>query len=78
MEVSRPPRCKLPGCNRIVRIGKYAPGDRELAEESRDKGHRPRRYKTRKDKEYRFDNCRVKAHYHEVVKLLKQERAVKS
>jgi hypothetical protein len=78
MEVGHPPRCKGPGCNRIIRIGKYAPGARELAEESRHKGGRPRRYKTRKDKEYCSDNCRVKAHYHEVVKPRKQQRAGKS
>ena len=57
-----------------IRIGKYAPGDRELAEESRRKGGRPLRYNTRKDKEYCSDNCRVKAHYHEVVKPRKQQR----
>ena len=78
MEVSCPPRCKGPGCNRIIRIGKYAPGDREFAEESSDKGDSPRRYKTRKDKEYRSDNCRVKAYYHEVVKPRTQKRAAKS
>ena len=78
MEVGRPPRCKGPGCNRIIRIGKYAPGDRELAEASRDKGDRPRRYKFRKDKEYCSDNCRVKAHYYEVVKPRKLKRAAKS
>jgi hypothetical protein len=77
MEADHPPRCKGPGCNRIIRIGKYAPGDRELAEESRHKGGRPPRYKTRRDKEYCSDNCRVKAHYHEVVKPRKQQRAGK-
>ena len=79
MEVGRPLRCKGPGCNRIIRIGgKYAPGDREFAEESRDKGDRPRRYKTRKAKEYCSNNCRVEAYYHEVVKPRKQKRAAKS
>jgi hypothetical protein len=78
MEVGRPPRCKGPGCNRIIRIGKYAPGAREFAEESRDKGDRPRRYKSHKDKEYCSDNCGVKAYYHEVVKPRKRKQAAKS
>jgi hypothetical protein len=78
MEVGRPLRCKGPGCNRIIRIGKYAPGAREFAEESRDKGDRPRRYKSHKDKEYCSDNCGVKAYYHEVVKPRKRKQAAKS
>lgn len=78
MEAGYPLRCKGPGCKRIIRIGKYAPGARELAEESRHKDGRPRRYKTRKDKEYCSDNCRAKAHYHEVVKPRKQQRAGKA
>jgi hypothetical protein len=78
MEVGRPPRCKGPDCNRIIHMGEYAPGEREFAEESRDKGDRPRRCKTRKDKEYCSDDCRVKAYYHEVVKPRKQKRAAKS
>jgi hypothetical protein len=78
MEVGRPSRCKGPGCNRIIRIGKYAPGARGLAEKSRDKGDRPLRYKTRKDKKYCSDNCRIKVYYHEVVNPRKQKRAAKS
>ena len=78
MEVGRPPRCKGPGCNRIIRRGKYALGDREFAEESRDKGDRPRRYKIHKDKEYCSDNCGVKAYYREVVKPRKLKRAAKA
>jgi hypothetical protein len=49
----------------------------ELAEEFRDRGHCLRRYDTRKGKEYCSDNCRGKAHYHEVVKPRKQQRTVK-
>ena len=78
MEVGHPLRCKGPGCNRIICRGKYVHGEREFAEESRDKGDRPRRYKTRNVKEYCSNNCRVEAHYREVVKPRKQKRAAKS
>jgi hypothetical protein len=63
------PRCKGPKCNRIIRIGKYKPGDRQLAEESRHKGGRPRRYMTRIDKEFCSRNCKEKYRYHNVIKL---------
>lgn len=70
-----PPRCKLEECSRIIRIGEYAPGDEEHAEESRQKGGRPRRYKTRKDKDFCSRNCKEKWRYHNVVKPRRLERA---
>lgn len=74
-EGGHPPRCKWEKCNRIVRIGKYAPGDKQMAEESKHKGGRPRRYRTRSDKDYCSDNCKGKAYYHEVVKPRNRQRA---
>jgi hypothetical protein len=63
---------------RTIRIEKYALEDREFAEESRDKGDRPRRYKIHKDKDYCSNNCGVKAYYHEAEKPRKQKRTAKS
>lgn len=65
------PRCKGPGCNRIVRIGKYRPGDRRHVKEfeQRGGGGRPPRYKIRKDKEFCSRNCKQKWRYHNVLKL---------
>ena len=52
--------------------------DREFAEESRDKGDRPRRYKIHKDKDDCSNNCGVEAYYHEAEKPRKQKRTAKS
>lgn len=74
-EGSDSPRCKKEGCNRIVRIGEYEPGDEKSIEEFEKRGGgRPPRYRTRSDKEYCSDNCRVKAYYHNVKKFRDRRR----
>lgn len=72
------PRCKGPGCNRIIRIGKYRPGDRKLVKEFEQwSGGRPPRYKTRKDKDFCSRNCKEKWRYHNVVKPRRLEQAAR-
>jgi hypothetical protein len=54
------PRCNGPGCPKIIRIGEYEPRDAEYVSEKVKQGDRPRRYKTRKDKEFCSRNCKEK------------------
>jgi hypothetical protein len=62
-------RCKGPGCNRIIRIGRYKSGDaKHVGEFKLHNGGRPPRYKTRKDKEFCSRNCKEKWRYHYVIK----------
>jgi hypothetical protein len=70
------PRCKMPGCNNFVRLGRYQKEDAALmvAYERRGVG-RPPRYKTRRDKEFCSRNCKEKWRYHNVVKPRNRQRA---
>ena len=73
-DVGAAPRCNRPGCNKIIRIGEYKPGDAEYVSEKVKQGGRPPRYKTRKDKEFCSRNRKEKWRYHNVIKPRNQAR----
>jgi hypothetical protein len=70
-EGSNAPRCKGPGCHRIIRIGDLE----QPAVDPRLKKNARGRYRTRKDKEFCSRNCKEKWRYHYVLKPRRKANA---
>ncbi len=68
-EGSNAPRCKGPGCYKIIRIGEF---EKPQKDPGLTKGARAP-YRTRKDKTFCGRNCKQKWRYHYIIKPQRQK-----
>jgi hypothetical protein len=69
-EGSNAPRCKGPGCYKIIRIGEF---EKPQEDPGLSKGARVP-YRTRKDKKFCSRNCKQKWRYHYIIKPQRKNR----